>query len=98
MRLVFVLLAGAGLVLSTAPAQACPMCANALQSEGAGNLAQAFQYSILFMLSMPYLLLGAFGLLCYRLVRKAQAQQSLGTACEPRSAPRESIEPVPIAR
>jgi hypothetical protein len=54
-------------------ASACPSCKEALAaSSGGGDLVSGFFWSILFMLSMPFLLLGSFGLYFYYLVRKAR--------------------------
>ena len=55
-------------------ATACPSCKEALgSSSGGGDLVSGFFWSILFMLSMPFLLLGSFGLYFYYLVRKARS-------------------------
>jgi hypothetical protein len=55
------------------PTLACPSCKEALgSSSGGGDLVSGFFWSILFMLSMPFLLLGSFGLYFYYLVRKAR--------------------------
>jgi hypothetical protein len=54
-------------------ASACPSCKEALAaSSGGGDLVSGFFWSILFMLSMPFLLLGSFGLYFYYLLRKAR--------------------------
>jgi hypothetical protein len=56
------------------PAAACPMCkaANAADQNGEPNTKpQAYMYSILFMLSMPATLLGAFGIAFWRIQRTA---------------------------
>ena len=63
-------------VLSTATvAQACPACKQALASTenvAAGNPIQGFMWSILFMMSMPFLLLGGFGTYLWYIVRRAR--------------------------
>lgn len=65
--------------LSWAPAaQACPNCKEAIAS--AGDVedddplreARAYNYSIYFMVGMPYLLLGTVGFFIYRGLRTAQ--------------------------
>lgn len=61
------------LVVGTQVAEACPMCAEALASGKADRSQDAplgFYYSILFMLSMPFILTGAFGFAFYRLHRQ----------------------------
>jgi hypothetical protein len=74
-RTVWVTLMVALVLLAGAPAAtACPSCKEALgNSSGGGDLVSGFFWSILFMLSMPFLLLGSFGLYFYYLVRKARA-------------------------
>jgi hypothetical protein len=63
---------------------ACPSCqaaldsanqseANTIEQEKAKNLATAFNQSIYLMVSVPYLLLGFFGLLIYRGMKKNEA-------------------------
>lgn len=60
-------------VLLLAPmVQACPMCAEALENGKSGtgqNLSKGIYYSLLFMLSMPFLLTGAFGFAFYRMAK-----------------------------
>jgi hypothetical protein len=56
-------------------AQACPACKQALASTentAAGNPIQGFMWSILFMMSMPFLLLGGFGTYLWYIVRRAR--------------------------
>jgi hypothetical protein len=66
-------LAVAVLLASVQTASACPSCKEALASgSGGGDLVSGFFWSILFLLSMPFLLLGSFGLYFYYLVRKAR--------------------------
>lgn len=76
------LLAAAALVftasaLTADAAWACPSCREALaSSSGGGDLVGGFFWSILFMLSMPFLLLGSFSLYFYLLIRKARASRA----------------------
>lgn len=59
-------------VLSTM-AEACPTCKEALNGQAKyGNLPQAYMWSILFMMSMPFLLLGSFGAYMFMLVRRSR--------------------------
>jgi hypothetical protein len=74
----FAALAIVALALSlAADASACPTC-----KEGVGHadphgrsIAAGYYYSILFMMSMPFIILTTFGGFAYRSVRKAQAQR-----------------------
>lgn len=71
------------LVVGAQVAEACPMCAEAIangKSDKAQNVPRGFYYSILFMLSMPFLLTGAFGFAFYRLHKSRDAVQSLPPA------------------
>lgn len=63
-----------------AVASACPTCKDGLDQNDPQHQAVAagFYYSILFMLSMPYLILGSFGYLAYVSIRRAKAQQAEG--------------------
>jgi hypothetical protein len=63
------------LVLSTGLAngvQACPNCKDALanQTGDAARLKDGYTYSILFMMSMPFVLLGTGAFFVYRAVRR----------------------------
>jgi hypothetical protein len=56
-------------------AHACPQCQKALAgSEGGvgGNIVRGYFWSILFMLSMPFVLLTSFSTYFYLLIRKAR--------------------------
>jgi hypothetical protein len=60
------------------PALACPTCKDQLAHDPqAANLARGFYYSILFMLSMPPLILGGLASYFYWEVRKARAAKAL---------------------
>ena len=70
------LIAGAALMLGwTNVASACPSCQAALASEG-GDLARGIYYSILFMMSMPFAIVGTFGAVFYRAVKREQKRQA----------------------
>lgn len=61
-------------------AWACPNCREALANSPQGRgLAAGFYYSILFMMSMPFLILGGLGTVFYRSVRRAQHEQQAGS-------------------
>jgi hypothetical protein len=73
-RMAWIAMGAAILLLGAADvAWACPSCKEALaSSSGGGDLVSGYFWSILFMLSMPFLLLGSFSLYFYLLVRKAR--------------------------
>ena len=50
---------------------ACPTCGNSIEHSG-GNLAEGFYWSILFMMSMPFVILGGLSLLFWLEIRKAR--------------------------
>ncbi len=65
----------AAVLLCTTAAEACPMCKNALGTN-ADHFINAWGISIVFMLSMPFLLVGSFSAYMYYLVRRARAEQA----------------------
>ena len=77
-------------VLSIASvAQACPACKQALASTEharSGDPIQGVMWSILFMMSMPFLLLGGFGTYLWYIVRRArlaaEAQAAAALPCD----------------
>jgi uncharacterized membrane protein len=57
-------------------ALACPTCKDSLASSPEQQgMVQGYFYSILFMMAMPFVLLGSFGSYAYLLVRRARAEQ-----------------------
>lgn len=66
------------LLALSSTAAACPSCKNALASHDGrqGDIISGFMWSILFMLSMPFALVGSFGAYMYVLVRKARRDGS----------------------
>jgi hypothetical protein len=55
---------------------ACPTCKEGLASGGnSPNLVRGFGWSIIFMLSMPFLILGGLGSYFYLLIRREQARK-----------------------
>jgi hypothetical protein len=84
-------------VLSTM-AEACPTCKEALNGQAKygnlkyGNLPQAYMWSIIFMMSMPFLLLGSFGAYMFMLVRRSrQSPQPTATGVAAR-VERETVD------
>lgn len=57
---------------------ACPTCKDGIAESdpAARQMAAGYFYSILFMMSMPFAILGTFGIAAYRSVRRAQADQA----------------------
>ncbi|MCA9184766.1 MAG: hypothetical protein R3E01_24400 [Pirellulaceae bacterium] len=56
-------------------AQACPTCKNGLADSGnGGDLVSGYFWSIVFMMSMPFLILGGLGTYLYLEVRRARAR------------------------
>jgi hypothetical protein len=59
------------LLLLPALLAACPLCKDALETDGVPNqVGRGFYYSILLMLSAPFLLVGGLGLKIYRSRRR----------------------------
>ncbi len=65
-------------LLLAAVAQACPNCKEALASSDPQqqNMVRGYFYSILFMMSMPFLILGSFSSYMYLEVRRARAAKA----------------------
>ncbi len=85
-------------VLAWSPAVwACPGCKEAVAGDGEeGGVSRAgiaFSISVLFMLSMPFLLVAGFGAAFYRLYRK---QQRLRATPAPEQQNTHADEPVPV--
>jgi hypothetical protein len=77
MRLMLRTALAAALVACVASAAwACPTCKEDLANNPQGQgLAAGFYYSILFMMSMPFLIIGTLGTVAYRSVKRAQAER-----------------------
>ena len=58
-------------------AAACPTCKDGIAENDPAqqSMAAGYFYSILFMMSMPFVILGTFGSFAYFSIRQAQAQQ-----------------------
>jgi hypothetical protein len=91
-RLVCPLVAAASGLLFATVATACPSCKEAI-SEGGGDLISGYFWSILFMMSMPFVLLSAFCGSMYLAVRRARsaaaARQELPALAQPQPAARQ---------
>jgi hypothetical protein len=60
---------------SATVAEACPSCQQAL-ANGQGDLARGIYYSVLFMMAMPFAIVGSFGFMAYRAIKKEQRRQA----------------------
>ncbi|HEV3137647.1 MAG TPA: hypothetical protein VGZ26_07075 [Pirellulales bacterium] len=69
-------------------AEACPSCQRALSDGSQGNLAAGIYYSILFMMSMPFAIVGVFGGFAYRAVKREQRRVAEANAKRQDRAPR----------
>lgn len=76
--------------ISTSDVLACPMCKAALGSHDRshGDLVGGFFWSILFMLSMPFLIFGSLSTYMYLLVRRARRE-----AAQRRAAGESALQP-----
>ena len=70
-----VVLVGALIATFASIASACPNCKESLADPQQHSMATGYYYSILFMMSMPFAILGTFGSLAYLSIRRARAQQ-----------------------
>jgi hypothetical protein len=79
MRWAIVALVVALVLMIASVAAACPNCREGLaESDPEGRaLAAGFYYSILFMMSMPFAILGTFGGLAYLSIRRARQQSEV---------------------
>jgi hypothetical protein len=59
-------------------ASACPTCKDSVAQNDPQyqSMARGYYYSILFMLSMPFIIVTAFGTFAYRAVKQAEAQRA----------------------
>lgn len=76
-RWMMIALAIALVCLIASVAAACPTCKEGLaQTDPHGqSVAAGYYYSILFMMAMPFAILGTFGSLAYLSIRRAAKQQ-----------------------
>ena len=74
LRWVLIAVALALVLLIASVAAACPTCKDGLaQNDPQGqSIAAGYYYSILFMMSMPFAILGTFGSLAYLSIRRAR--------------------------
>ncbi len=67
---------------------ACPTCKDGIAENDPASAAMAkgYFYSILFMMAMPFLILGTFGSAAYLSIRRARAQQTADSPALPQGA------------
>jgi uncharacterized paraquat-inducible protein A len=72
------LLAGFVIVMTTGEAWACPTCKDGISGSDPVSVARAtgYFYSILFMMAMPFVIIGTFGGAAYLSIRRAREQQA----------------------
>ena len=75
-------LALVAVALTASVAVACPTCKVALASHDPnhGDVVHAYMYSILFMMAMPFVLLGSFGSYIYWQIRRARREAAHAAA------------------
>ncbi len=83
-RVALPLLVIAVVLLTATDVLACPTCKDGLAESDPVSQAQArgFFYSILFMMAMPFVILGTFGSAAYWSIRRAREQQVKRTETE----------------
>ncbi len=75
-----------GVVLCASPLLACPNCKDAIASgPNSMNLVRGYFWSIVFMMSMPFLILGGLGSYFYFEVRRARRANPAGSLSLPAS-------------
>jgi heme/copper-type cytochrome/quinol oxidase subunit 2 len=74
-RLIAIALSAALVLALSSVAEACPGCADAQAGQGAdrANIVRGYFWSIVFMMSMPFMLIGGFGTYCYVQFKKLKA-------------------------
>lgn len=75
LRYTFVLLALVFVLSMATTAMACPTCKDGLSNPASQAAASGYFYSILFMMAMPFVIIGTFGSAAYFSIRRAREQQ-----------------------
>lgn len=76
-RFTLALLVVSVIMLSATDVLGCPTCKDGIAENDPASAAQAkgYFYSILFMMAMPFLILGTFGSAAYLSIKRAREQQ-----------------------
>lgn len=85
---------GLAMILATDVVWACPNCKDSLvhNDPTAAGIVQGYFWSIILMLSMPFLLLAALSTYFYILVRRARKQATVASdSAEPIAVPTSSL-------
>ena len=84
-RVAMPVLVFAVVLLVATDASACPTCKDGLAENDPASAAQAkgYFYSILFMMAMPFLILGTLGSAAYLSIRRARERQANESASLP---------------
>jgi heme/copper-type cytochrome/quinol oxidase subunit 2 len=78
-QVVFLIAAAVLLVLGPSLAVACPTCTEGMASDPAhASLVRGYFWSIIFMMSMPFLILGSLSSYFYYEVRRARHRLAVG--------------------
>lgn len=77
-RLLLTMVVFGFVVLTASDLLACPTCKDGIAESDPASQAQAagYFYSILFMMAMPFVLLGTLGSAAYMSIRRAKEQQA----------------------
>lgn len=63
-------------------ATACPTCKEGMSGPESEAIARGYLYSILFMMAMPFVIIGTFGSAAYFSIRRARDQHKAQQAAE----------------
>ncbi len=88
LRIALTLLVLVAISFSATEVLACPTCKDGIAENDPASAAMAkgYFYSILFMMAMPFLILGTFGSAAYLSIRRARTQQAAESAALPQGA------------
>ena len=81
-RVTLSLLVFAVVLLTATDVFACPTCKDGIAESDPASQAQAagYFYSILFMMAMPFVIIGTFGGAAYLSIKRAREQQTIAAA------------------
>ncbi len=74
-RYAIVLVVLVAVALVTTDAMACPTCKDGMSGPESQAIARGYFFSILFMMAMPFVIIGTFGSAAYFSIRRAREQQ-----------------------
>ena len=93
---ILLLIFALALLVFPAVGEACPTCKDGMAEGGphTASMIQGYFYSILFMMAMPFLILGGLSALFYWEIVKARREQALREAADSEAA-NEAFRPAP---